>query len=235
MPLCCGHSYWKKLVSKTVWCLSEGWNKKYNELKLTSYPLATIQPSPFWCSISKEVLFSVCGTSSCNDEGSLDSMYLLLNSGIILYKSLSFFVFSGSLLFWNNKKRKILNSWNTGLWNWPTGAPRGHYLITKPPSHHFFSQTFFICLQRHPPDPRRPKGSQSGREKRREEIFPVNFNRAFSPDPSDCPLGSDRLVHNGHLFLFLVRWFCVRLLARFRHFVVMFDNYCIAASVGGRG
>ena len=160
-------------------------------MKLTSYPLATIQPSPFWCSISKEVLFSVCGTSSCNDEGSLDSMYLLLNSGIILYKSLSFFVFSGSLLFWNNKKRKILNSWNTGLWNWPTGAPRGHYLITKPPSHHFFSQTFFICLQRHPPDPRRPKGSQSGREKRREEIFPVNFNRAFSPDPSDCPLGSE--------------------------------------------
>ena len=191
MPLCCGHSYWKKLVSKTVWCLSEGWNKKYNELKLTSYPLATIQPSPFWCSISKEVLFSVCGTSSCNDEGSLDAMYLLLNSGIILYKSLSFFVFSGSLLFWNNKKRKILNSWNTGLWNWPTGAPRGHYLITKPPSHHFLSQTFFICLQRHPPDRRRPKGSQSGREKRREEIFPVNFNRAFSPDPSDCPLGSE--------------------------------------------
>ena len=144
MPLCCGHSYWKKLVSKTVWCLSEGWNKKYNELKLTSYPLATIQPSPFWCSISNEVLFSVCGTSSCNDEGSLDSMYLLLNSGIILYKSLSFFVFSGSLLFWNNKKRKILNSWNTGLWNWPTGAPRGHYLITKPHPTIFFPNIFYM-------------------------------------------------------------------------------------------
>ena len=41
--------------------------------------------------------------------------------------------------------------------------------------------------------PRRPRGSQSGREKRRDESFQVveNFRPAFSPDPTECPWVSE--------------------------------------------
>ena len=41
--------------------------------------------------------------------------------------------------------------------------------------------------------PRRPRGSQSGQEKRWDESFQVlltateNFRPTFSPDPTDCP------------------------------------------------
>ena len=54
--------------------------------------------------------------------------------------------------------------------------------------------------------PRRPRGSQSCREKGRDESFQVrakeralssvleNFRRAFSPDPTDCPWVSEDVV-----------------------------------------
>ena len=64
-----------------------------------------------------------------------------------------------------------------------------------------------ITLTEQSPHPRRPRGSQSGREKRRDESFQVraallpvleNFRPAFSPDPTDCPWISEDAVSHAH-------------------------------------
>ena len=49
---------------------------------------------------------------------------------------------------------------------------------------HSFARQVFV-------HPRRPRGSQSGRKKRRDESFHVLETFAFSPDPTDCPWVSE--------------------------------------------